>query len=58
MEHNHIEDINRVQAAEQAGCLIYRSMSDIGNRMDKLAFDCTMTDGMTEAITEAMTDST
>lgn len=44
VEHNHVEDTSRVEAAEQAGCLIYRSMSSIGSRMDKLAFDCTMTD--------------
>ncbi|XP_055304410.1 modifier of mdg4-like isoform X13 [Sitodiplosis mosellana] len=42
VEHNHEEDISRVEAAQQAGCLIYRSISSIGAKMEKFPFDCTM----------------
>lgn len=42
VEHNHEEDIGRVEAAQQAGCLIYRSISSIGAKMEKFSFDCTM----------------
>ncbi|XP_031625137.1 modifier of mdg4-like isoform X11 [Contarinia nasturtii] len=41
VEHNHDEDIGRVEAANQAGCLIYKSISQIG-KMEKFSFDCTM----------------
>lgn len=42
VEHNHEEDISRVEAAQQAGCLIYRSIGSIGAKMEKFSFDCTM----------------
>lgn len=42
VEHNHEEDISRVEAAQQAGCLIYRSINSIDAKMEKFSFDCTM----------------
>lgn len=42
VEHNHEEDHSRVDAARQAGCLIYQQISTIGSKMDKFSFDCTM----------------
>lgn len=43
VEHNHVEDFVRVEAAQQAGCLVYRTISSIGgSKVGKFAFDCTM----------------
>lgn len=42
VEHNHEEDFGRVEAAQQAGCLIYRSINSIDSKMEKFSFDCTM----------------
>lgn len=42
VEHNHAEDTGRVEAAQQAGCLIYRPISTIDSKMNKMPFDCTM----------------
>lgn len=42
VEHNHEEDVSRVEAAQQAGCLIFRTISSIGAKMEKFSFDCTM----------------
>lgn len=44
VEHNHPEDTSRVESAQQAGCLIYRTISSINGKMDKMAFDCTLID--------------
>lgn len=42
VEHNHEEDVGRVEAAQQAGCLIFRTISSIGAKIEKFSFDCTM----------------